>query len=37
MIRLIGLLAAAAVLLAVGVSHAAPQGQPPVFARGKLT
>lgn len=37
MIRLIGLLAAAAILLAVGVSHAASQGQPPFFARGKLT
>jgi hypothetical protein len=36
MIRLIGVLAAAGVFLAVGVSHAAPQGQPP-FARGKLT
>ena len=35
MTRLIGLLAAAGVFLAVGISHAA-QGQPP-FARGKLT
>jgi hypothetical protein len=35
MTRLIGVLAAG-VFLAVGVSHAAPQGQPP-FERGKLT
>lgn len=36
MIRLIGLLAAAGVFLAVGVTHATPKSQPP-FARGKLT